>query len=163
MVTTDVSTTRISWRAVIWATIISGLLFAVVEMILSPLVRGGTPWTPVRMIAGIVMGKGVVPPPHTFDLVIVAVGVIFHMVLSLVYVVILAFIIHRMSMGPAIIVGAVFGLAIYLINFYGFTAWFPWWVNARGALSIATHILFGVAAAWPYKAIQQRNVIPINP
>lgn len=62
------------WRAVIWATIISGLLFAISVMALSPLVRGGTIWSPVRMIAGIVMGKGVVPPPETFDFAIITVG-----------------------------------------------------------------------------------------
>ncbi|MGH6612504.1 MAG: hypothetical protein ACRECQ_19840 [Burkholderiaceae bacterium] len=163
MTTADVTASRgaIDWRAIIWATIISGLLFAVLEMILSPLVRGGTPWTPVRYIAGIVMGQGVTQPPHTFDLAVITVGVVFHMALSLVYVIILAFIINRMSTGMSIVVGAVFGLVLYLINFHGFTAVFPWWVNARGWLSIFTHIVFGIAVAWPYKALQRQR--PVNP
>lgn len=165
MAATDVVPTRraLDWRAVIWSTIISGLLFAIIVMLLAPVFRGGTVWSPVRMIAGIVMGQGVVPPPDTFDFVIVTVGVLFHMALALVYVVILALIIQRMTMGMALVVGAVAGFAIYLINFYGFSAMFPWWVSARDALGIFSHLAFGISAAWAYKHFQSRDTVPVRP
>jgi hypothetical protein len=39
----------------------------VVEMAMVELVLGMSMWGPPRMIAAIVRGKGVLPPPETFD------------------------------------------------------------------------------------------------
>jgi lipid-binding SYLF domain-containing protein len=54
--------------------------------------------------------------------------------------------------------GAVFGLVLYLVNFYGFTTAFPWFAMARGPITIITHIIFGVAAAWAYKGLAKSYV-----
>lgn len=55
---------------------------------------------------------------------VVAVGVLVHLVLSLVYALLLAFIIHRWGLVVGIVGGALFGVAIYIINYYTFTALF---------------------------------------
>lgn len=75
------------------------------------------------------MGEGVLPPPGSFDLGIVLVALIVHFILSVVYAVILAWIVHRWSL--ALLAGAAFGLLLYLVNFYVFTGIFPWFSNAR--------------------------------
>lgn len=151
--TTTVNTTAINWKAAIIAGIVAGAIFMILEMILVPLVGGGSPWGPPRMIAAIGMGKEVLPPPGDFALMPVMVAMVIHFILSIIFAVILAFIIQRFSLGLAILIGAIFGLLLYFINFYGFTAVFPWFAMARNAISIFSHIVFGAAAAWIYKAM----------
>ncbi len=162
MATADLTPVRgpIDWKSGVWSGLIAGLVFLALELILVPLLQGGSPWGPPRMIAAIGLGKEVLPPPATFDLGIIFVAMLIHFALAIVYGLILALIIHRLSMGTAIVAGAVFGLALYVINFYGFTALFPWFAMARGGLSIFVHLVFGVVAAWVYKAMQKPRTAP---
>ena len=148
-----VTTTGINWKAAILAGIIAGAIFMMLEMILVPLIGGGSPWGPPRMIAAIGMGKGVLPPPADFAVAPLMVAMLIHFLLSIIFAVILAFVIHRFGLGLAILIGAVFGLVLYFVNFYGFTAIFPWFAMARNAVTIFTHIVFGALAAWIYKAM----------
>lgn len=151
------------WGAMIAAAIIAGLVFAALEMLLAWMVTGTSPWAPIRMIAAIGMGRGVLPPPDTFDLGIVAAGVAIHMVLSVVYAIVLAYILTMTRPGAAWWIGILFGLAIYAINFYGFTALFPWFAEARNWISIVSHAIFGLVLALVYRARDRRELVPANP
>jgi hypothetical protein len=144
---------RINWSSAVWAGVIAGAVFMILEMIMVPLFLGGSPWAPPRMIAAIVMGQGVLPPPATFDLGVLTVAMIVHFALSILYAVILAAITFRLTTSPALLVGAAFGLLLYLVNFFVFTAIFPWFAEARNWVSVFAHIVFGLAAAWSYKAL----------
>ena len=141
---------QIDWRAAIWASVIAGLVFAVLEVAMVPLLQGKSAWAPLHMIGAIALGSGAMASPDTFDLGIVATAVVVHMVLAIVYGVILAYIITRATTGMAVLVGAVYGLALYFINFYGFTKWFPWFAEARDSISIFTHIVQGGLMAYLY-------------
>lgn len=148
----------INWRAAVWAGIGAGIVFMVLEMIMVPLFGGGSAWGPPSLIAAIVMGQGVLPAPGTpptFDFLVLMVALIVHLILSIIYAVILGFIIQRFDIGLTLLIGAVFGLALYLVNFYGFTAVFPWFANARNWITIFTHISFGLVAAAVYKGIER--------
>lgn len=145
--------------AAVWSGVIAGAIFMVLEMIMVPLFLDGSPWGPPRMIAAMAMGEGVLPPPATFDVGIVMVAMIVHFLLSIIFAVMLAFPIARMGFGAALGVGAAFGLLLYLVNFYGFTAIFPWFAMARSWVSIVAHILFGLIAAWSYKRLQDGRVV----
>lgn len=159
MTETTVTVQRpVDWSKAILAGIIGGAVFMMLEMILVGTVGGGSPWGPPRMIAAIGMGKDVLPPPATFSAGVLIVAMIIHFILSIVYAVILAFFVARLSMNVALVVGAVFGLVLYLVNFYGFTAVFPWFAMARSPITIITHILFGVVAAWTYKGLARSYV-----
>ena len=105
------------------------------------------------MIAAMVMGKGVLPPPATFDIGVLMAAMAVHFPLSVVFTLILAWIIARFDMGVAVLIGAVFGLILYAVNFYGFTAIFPWFAMARNWVSIFSHIMFGMIAAIAYKQL----------
>lgn len=140
----------VHWRAAVGAGLIAGVVFLMYEMIMMPLFMGESPWGPPRMMAAIVMGEGVLPPPATFAFGIVMVAMILHFILSIVYAFIIAELVQRASLGMAIGIGAVVGLVLYLINFYGFTAAFPWFEMARNWISVTGHILFGLIAAWAY-------------
>lgn len=127
------------------------------EMIMFPLFMDGSPWGPPRMIAAIVLGKEVVPPPATFDFGVILTAVVVHLVLSVIYAIVLAFIVNRMSFWMALVVGAVFGYVLYLVNFYPLTEFFPWFSKARNWISVFTHIVFGIGAAWAYLGLAHRH------
>ena len=147
----------INWGAAIGASVIAGLAFAVLEMIMVPLFAGKSPWAPLHMIGAIVLGPDAMTSPDTFDLGVVAAAVVLHLALAILYGVILAFIIMRLETGTAVIVGAVYGLALYYINFYGFTRWFPWFADARDWISIVTHVVQGALMAYLYMAFDRRD------
>jgi hypothetical protein len=142
--------------AVIGAGVVAGLVFAVMEMALTAIVQGQPFWAPLHMIAAIVLGSGVLPPPPALDLGVAAVAVGVHMVLSLAYAALLGAIVLRARPASAWWIGLVFGIALYLINFYGFSALFPWFAEARGAIAFASHALYGLLLGMVYRAIVKR-------
>ncbi len=112
------------------------------------------------MMAAIVMGKGVLPPPATFDFGIVMVAMMVHFVLAIIYAFILGWIVShwRMGIGLASGVGATFGPLIYLVNFYGIApAAFPWFIEARNWVGLVSHVMFGLALGWSYGALAARR------
>ncbi len=149
-------------KSVLYSGIIAAVVFIILELILNPLILGTPAFGPPRMMAAIVMGKGVLPPPATFDLGIMMAGMLLHIVLSIIFALILSLIIRNLSMEMALLVGAIFGLALYLVNFYGFTEVFPWFAKARNWVQIVIHILFGLIAAWSFKGFQAREPTEVS-
>ena len=150
----------IDWRAAFWAGIVGGLIFAGLEMAAMPLLASQSPWAPLHMIGAIVLGPSAMTDPGAFDLTVILTAVVLHMVLAVIFAFILAFIVARMGVGAALVTGALYGLVLYWINFYFFTNWFPWFAEARGWISIATHIIQGALWGWLYKAWERHAVSP---
>ncbi|MFP4600682.1 MAG: hypothetical protein ACLFVJ_20675, partial [Persicimonas sp.] len=100
------------WRSVVLAGVIAGLVFLIIEMALVPLL-GASIWGPPRMMAAIVMGPQVLPPPATFDLAIFAVAMIVHFSLSIIYTALLGLFLRRQHVAVAGLIGAGFGLLLY--------------------------------------------------
>lgn len=151
------------WRAGIWAGLFAGAVFIVMEMLLVALVGGDSPWAPPRMIAAIVLGKAALPPPATFDIAIVLTGMAVHFALSIILGLVFVALADRLLLRTAwqneplfLAAGAVFGLAIYIVDFYGLTAVFPWFAMARNWISIASHAAFGVVLAASYKLLARQ-------
>ena len=151
----------IDWRAGVYAGLIAGVVFLILEMGMVWLFMGESPWAPPRMIAAIVLGEGVLPmppdKPATFSLGIVMTAMIIHFVLSIIYGLIGAAIVaNRMGYAAAIGLGALAGLVIYLINFYPVAAaMFPWFAMARNWISIFAHIVFGVIVGAAYVGLRR--------
>ena len=141
------------WKAAIWAGVIAAMVMLIFEMILNPLVLNNSMWGPVRMMGAILLGSGVLPPPATFDFGVTLAALAVHLPLSIVFAVIIGYLVRKTTTGTGIVIGAVIGLVLYFINFYGFTALFPWFANARNWVQIVIHVLFGIAVAWPFKAM----------
>ncbi len=145
--------------AAIVAGIVAGLVFLVAELLLVPMALGGSAWGPPRMIGAIVLGEGVLPPPATFDGFVVLSAVAFHLLLSVVYAIIFALVARAWGIGAALVAGVVYGLLIYVVNFYGMTAFFPWFAEARNWVTVFSHALFGAALALVYKSRQRIPVV----
>lgn len=142
---------RLNVRAAMGAGIVASLVFQVLEIGLIPLFGGGSPWGPARMIAAIVLGQDVLAPAGTFSLAVVVVALVVDIGLAVIYALVLAAIIRRWSFAAAAIGGAVFGVVLYVVNFYGFTALFPWFAVGRNGVTIFTHIVFSLTVAVVYK------------
>ena len=149
----------IDWPAAIWAGIAAGIIFMMLEMLLVQFLQPMSMWAPPRMIAAIGMGRDALPPPDTFDGVILMVAMMIHFPLSVVYALVLGWIVGRWNLGlaSAVIVGAVFGLVIYVVNFYGFTVLFPWFADARGWIGILAHAMFGTVLGAVYHPLAARS------
>lgn len=149
---------HISIASAIWAGLAAGLVFLALEMIMVPLFMGMSAWAPPRMIAAIAMGPGVLPPPATFDMGIVGAAVVVHLVLSLMYAFVFAFFAKGRSVQGATLLGAGFGLLLYLVNFYGFTSMFPWFADARNWISVSAHLVYGAVLGATYAACAKRDL-----
>jgi magnesium-transporting ATPase (P-type) len=147
------------WRAALWAGIIAGVLFLLSEALLPVLLFGGSPWATFRLVASMVLGEEVLTPAR-FDPLVVAVAVLLHVGLSVLYTWVLALIIHRGGLLTGILGGALFGLAIYAINYYTFTLFFPWFFSLRSWITIAAHVLFGAVAGGLYEALERDRDLP---
>ena len=143
------------WRAALIAGLLAGGLALVLRVLLWVLVTGGSFWAPFYQSAAILLGPESLAPVDAPQLGVVAVGALVHMALSIVYALLLAFIIHRWGLIVGIVGGALFGLAIYIINYYTFTYLIPWFFPLRSWLVLATHVFFGAAAGGIYEALER--------
>lgn len=148
---------RLDWRAAVWAGIIAGAVFLGLEMLMVWLVQGQSPWAPPRMMAAMLMGKEILPPPADFSFVAVAVAMMIHFPLSVIYGLVLGWAVHRLDMTAAVLAGAAFGLvAVYLVNFYLVAPMlFPWFVEARNWVSVVAHVIFGAVLGGSYVALRR--------
>lgn len=149
-------TTALKIKPVVVAGIIAGMVFLMAEMAMLAL-SGQSPFGPPRMMAAMVMGEGVLPPPATFDVGIMMVAMAVHLMLSIAFALVFG-VVYKMlsrSSGTALLVGGVFGLAMYFLNFYVMTMVWPWFEMARGMISIVGHVVFGVALGWAYHAFSE--------
>jgi len=124
-----------------------------------------------RLTAALVMGPAVLPPPQglpasTAQWDILLVATLIHFALSVAYAVIPAHLSGRLRTAPALLVGAMYGLLIYVVNLYGFTLLFPWFEVARDWVTLVAHLVFGVALvggcrlfAWSFDGGERRSAM----
>jgi uncharacterized membrane protein YagU involved in acid resistance len=149
---------KTDWKAAVWAGLIAGAVFMMVEMMMVMVFMGQSPWGPPRMIAAMFMGREVLPPPAGFDMGIMMTAMMIHFPLSIIYGLIVGWIAHRMDKSKVLLVGAIFGLAIYFINFYLIApAMFPWFTKAQNWVSLVAHLIYGLALGWSYAALRHHK------
>jgi hypothetical protein len=152
---------QVDWRAGVYAGLIAGAVFMMLEMGMVWLFMGESPWAPPRMIAAIALGEGVLPmppdKPATFSMGVIVTAMVIHFLLSIIYGLIGAAVVaHRMGYGGAVAFGALAGLVVYLINFYPIAnAFFPWFAMARNWISIVAHVVFGAVVGWAYVGLRR--------
>jgi hypothetical protein len=151
---------HISIASAVWAGLVAGMVFMALEMIMVSMFMGMSAWAPPRMIAAIAMGRDVLPPPDSFNMAIVGTAIVVHLALSLIYAFIFAFVAKGRSINSATMLGAGFGLLLYAVNFYGFTAVFPWFADARNWISVFAHLVYGAVLGATYAACANRKLRP---
>lgn len=149
----------VDWRAAVYAGAAAGVIATVVQVLLWWAFWDVLPdifFRDARLTAAIVLGPAALPPPVTFDWLVMLAATVVHFSLSILCSLILAPLIARGGVGLALLIGAAFGGAIYLVNMHGFTRIFPWFEVARDWITLLTHVAFGVAAAGVYKVLAGR-------
>ena len=151
----------VDWRAALLAGLFAGIAFFLLQMALTASLLG-TPWVFARMTAAMVLGRGVLPPPATFDFGIVAVALAVHLALSVAYASLIAFIVHKGGLVLGIVGGAVLGLALYAINYWSFALAFPWFLDLRSGIALLSHVVFGALAGGLYELLEVERFVPVD-
>ena len=147
-------------KASVVAGTVAGVLATLVEMILWWFAGFPLPETlfrDARLAAAIVLGRAALVAQPTFDWRVLLTATLLHFGLSVAYAGFLSMVIARTSWRPSIAVGAIFGLALFAINMYGFTLIYPWFAATRDWITAGAHVVFGVTAAAVYKAMEMRR------
>lgn len=150
----------VDWRAAVTASLVAALVFLLVEMIGQAMISGGSVWVFPRYVGAIVLGEDVLLT--NFDPVAVVVGILLHFVLATIFGLVLAAIIHEWELLAGIIVGALFGLALYAINYYTMNRFFPWFYPIRNWLDITAHVLFGITAGAVYEMLEVERFVTVE-
>jgi hypothetical protein len=108
-------------------------------------------------LAAMVLGGSVLPPPATFDVGIMLAAALIHFMLSIIYAALLVPLATRLKTVLALLVGFGFGVTLYIVNLYGFTAIFPWFAQARGWITLIVHAVFGMTAISVYRWLDVSN------
>jgi len=130
---------RVTWSAALYAGVAAGILATLVQIALWSIFADVLPtilFRDARFTAAIVMGRAVLPPPATFDGGIMLVATLVHFALSIIYGLSLSWVIARPRAAPSLLVGAIFGLAVYGMNMYG--TFEPSWHSQPNALTVAS-------------------------
>lgn len=143
---------RPDWLAAIWSGILSGTAMAAVALIAGVFSAGGA-WLPVHRTAAVILGSATAAL-STPELAILIVAALIHYALSIFYALVIADATVLMKARASALAGGAFGGALYLLNFYAFTALFPWFAHARGWPAALLHVGFGVCAALLYKRME---------
>jgi len=154
----------VDWRAALIAGLVAGSVFLAILLIGIPLIYGMSAAVPVRYIASLVMGAGVLPPTGPEEALAaplpMIVGLLVHYGLSVAFTMILAYITHRWGFLMGIIVGALFGAAVYAINIYTMTLIYEWFFVFNSLTFFIAHVLFGAVAGGLYEAIEVERYRP---
>ncbi|RQS19139.1 sodium:proline symporter [Burkholderia sp. Bp8992] len=146
---------------ILWAAFGAAVASTVIELLLWAIVGDDAVRNllrDARLTAAIVMGRGVLGSSGGFDPLVMGVATVVHAALSLVYAAVLARLVHGLSFRATLLAGGAFGLLLYGVNLYAFTAIFPWFIPVRGEITLLAHLVFGGAAAAVYRVATRHAV-----
>lgn len=149
----------VDWSAAVWAGLVSGLLYLIVGSLLSGILYNNF-LLPLKMTAAFIWGSQSILDDPSLGMIILA--LIVHFILAIFFGIIVAFVIHRWGLAVGVIGGALLGLALYGINFYALTEFFPWFAGMRGTAMIVSHLVFGAAAGGFYELLEVEEFEPIE-
>jgi hypothetical protein len=139
---------HVTWRAVLVSGLVAGTLFLLTDLVFAPLVTQTSATVTLRYFAALVLGSKVLTQSGTG---ILAIGVVVHYVLSLVFALVISLVVHRWGMLVGIVGGAIMGVAIYGINLYTLTVFFPWFFAINSTVILLCHAIFGAVAGGVYE------------
>lgn len=152
---------NMTWRAVLIAGLIAGTVFLLTNVFLMPLVVEVNSSLSLRYFASLVLGQGVLTQTDN-TVTIAVIGVLIHYVLSLLFALVVAIVVHRWGLMVGIVGGAILGLAIYGINLYTMTVLFPWFFALNNQVLLLSHVLFGAVAGGVYELFDHYD-LPLVP
>lgn len=150
------------WNAAFKSGIIAGAIFFLSNIFIVPLILGGNMWIIIRLFASIFAGETILAPPSSFNIAALIISFSTTIIFAIFFTLLIAFVLHKWGLLVGIIGGALFGLCIYLVNFYSLSYFFPWFFALSSWPFVLTHILFGAAAGGFYEFFEVEFLEPIN-
>ena len=87
------------------------------------------------------------------------VAMMIHFPMSIMLGLVGAWLVHKLDWGGALMVGAIFGIVLYVVNFYFIApAAFPWFTMARNWVSAFAHAMFGAVIGMAYVGLRKPRV-----
>jgi hypothetical protein len=151
----------VDWKAAIIAGLAGGLVSLATNIILSSRLLEN-PWVLIRIIASILMGEGVLPPPANFDWSVFLISLFIHLLLSVVFASLIAIVVHQWGIIISFIGGALMGLAFYAIAFYTFSMLYPWFFTFRSWIFLVMYILYGAFTGSVYELLEVEKYVEIK-
>ncbi len=146
---------NMAWRAIPVAWLAAGTVFLLVLLLLSPIMLDASGVMLLRYAASLILGVDALVDPGAG---VIALGVVVHYALALVYTVVIAVVVHRWDLFVGIVGGAILGLAFYAINWYALTGVFPWFFAINSPVLIIGHVLFGAVAGGVYELLDNYDL-----
>lgn len=147
------------WAAAASAGFAAGAVVMVLELFWAILAHSASPWAVSHLVAAIVMGPATLQS-NEFSVAVVAVALLAHYALGVVFGLLLALTIAALSLDSSVgllsVAGVVFGAALYLLDFHGMTRFFPWFIALRGTETLCIQLIFGVTAALLYWKLKRQ-------
>jgi hypothetical protein len=144
---------RARWVSAVSAGAVAGIAYIVMQSVLGSIIHGESVWAPFHRIAAMVLGPAGLENIEEFDASAVGMAISIHLGLAAFYGIVLSYLIVEFTRKNAPWLGAVAGLLIYLVNYYGFAGLFPWMIEMRGTVTLLSHIVFGGLLALCYWAL----------
>ena len=149
------------WTSAAVAGFAAAAVLMVVELFWATLAGNNGPWRISQLIAALVLGTGTLQMSgFHFDVGIVIIALATHYMLGVLFGLVLSFVLagfhYDTSPLALCVIGASFGVLLYLLNFLALTQWVPWFAELRGWATLAAHVIFGVSAALLYWKLARR-------
>jgi uncharacterized membrane protein YagU involved in acid resistance len=146
------------WAAAAVAGFGAGGVLMLLELAWAAFFTNNDPWLATRMIAAMAMGWEVLQITG-YSLAVLVAALLVHYTLGVVFGILLAALMAPFrldsSSGMALAAGALFGLILYVLNFYGMTGVYTWFVALRGWPTAIAHVIFGMVAAFIYLKLER--------
>lgn len=140
----------------------AGALLMVMELLWAGLMQGETPWRISQFVAALTLGPYTVlhAPANVLDPTVVGIALVTHYVLGIGFGVVLGAVVAGYHYDDDVkvslpVIGALFGAALYLFNFFALTEVFPWFTEMRAWGTFVAHLIFGISAAVLYGTLAQ--------
>ncbi len=150
------------WSSALVAGLVAGGVAMVMDLLWTSLILGHNPWHTSYLVAALVMGPDLLQGiAQGFNLGVVAVALLTHYMLGMIFGVAIAVIITAVrsesSLPLMMTIGAFCGGTLYGFNFYVMAKVFPWVVELRGESYVVEHYIFGMTAAFMYWKLKARG------
>lgn len=149
----------IDWGYAIVAGIVAMIVFAIVEMAFSWASRGAAPLSPL-VVFGTATLNALMPSAHPGGGIrTVIVGIACLVALGAVSGIVVAYLVDRLGMAGAALVGLVFGLAMFALDMFAIARVLPVLGELRDWMSALAYAIQGVLAAALYKVMSRGEAI----